>query len=52
VAALSELGEKIKKLNTGFIVYSSDKNYTLNSDFSGYSAGNAEKVETFLNRVY
>lgn len=52
VAALSELGEKIKNLNTGFIVYSSDKNYTLNGDFSGYSAGNAEKIETFLSRVY
>lgn len=52
VAALTELGEKIKNLNEGFIVYSSDKNYTLNSKFGGYSAGNAERIEPFLSRVY
>ena len=52
IAALSELGEKIKNLDSGFIVYSSDKNYTLNNKFGGFSAGNAEKIETFLSRVY
>lgn len=52
VQAFSDLGEKISKLNKGFIVYSSDKNYTLNKDFSGFSSGNAERVEAFLDRAY
>jgi hypothetical protein len=46
------LGEKISKLNEGFIVYSSDKNYTINNKFSGFSSGNAERPVAFLNRVY
>lgn len=52
VRALSELGERISKLNEGFIIYSSDKNYTINNKFSGFSSGNAERPEAFLNRVY
>lgn len=52
IKALSELGEKISKLNQGFIIYSSDKNYTLNSDFSGFSSGNEEKIAPFLTRIY
>jgi hypothetical protein len=44
IKALSELGDKISKLNDGFIVYSSDKNYTLNRGFSGFSAGQEERV--------
>jgi hypothetical protein len=39
IAALSELGSKLTDLDDGFIVYSSDKNYTLNNNFSGFGAG-------------
>jgi hypothetical protein len=31
-------------MNEGFIVYSSDKNWTLNNNFKGYSAGTAERI--------
>lgn len=52
IKALSELGDKISKLNDGFIVYSSDKNYTLNRGFSGFSAGQEERIQPFLTRIY
>ena len=52
IKAFSELGEKISKLNDGFIVYSSDKNYTLNKNFGGFSSGKSEKISVFLERIY
>ena len=53
IQALSELGNKLSKLDDGFIIYSSDKNYTLNSDFSGFSAGSlGTSASDFLNNVY
>lgn len=53
IKALSELGTKIGELDDGFIVYSSDKNYTLNEDFSGYDAGSlGTSAESFLSNIY
>jgi hypothetical protein len=49
---LSELGRKLSKLNDGFIVYSSDKNYTLNNKFSGFGAGSlGVNAENFLSKL-
>lgn len=53
IRALSALGAKLSNLNDGFIVYSSDKNWTLNNEFSGYDAGSTGKnAADFLNNVY
>ena len=53
IAALSELGSKLTDLDDGFIVYSSDKNYTLNNNFSGFGAGKVGvNAQSFLNNVY
>lgn len=53
IAALTDLGEKLKKLDDGFIIYSSDKNYTLNKDFSGFHAGSlGATAADFLGNVY
>lgn len=53
IKALSKLGDKLSKLEEGFIVYSSDKNYTLNKNFSGYSAGSlGANAQDFLYNVY
>lgn len=55
IAALSKLGSKLSNLDEGFIVYSSDKNYSLNSSFGGFDAGRVGKsdnVANFLNNVY
>lgn len=37
---IKELGEKIEKIDNGFIVYSNAKNYSLNQNFHGFSSGN------------
>lgn len=53
IQALSELGEKISKLDKGFIIYSSDKNYTLNQKFGGFHAGSlGARPSDFLSNVY
>ena len=53
IAALSELGRKLQGIQDGFIVYSSDKNYSLNANFKGFSAGSLGKtVQSFINNVY
>ena len=52
IQALSELGRKLSKLNDGFIVYSSDKNYTLNNKFGGFGAGSlGVNAESFLSKL-
>lgn len=53
IEAMSELGEKLSRLDDGFIVYSSDKNYTLNNKFGGYHAGKlGARPMDFLSNVY
>ena len=53
IRALSELGTKLSKLDDGFIVYSSDKNYTLNANFKGFDVGSTGvSAASFLNSVY
>ena len=53
IAALTELGNRLKDLNDGFIVYSSDKNYTLNNNFAGFHAGSlGATAADFLGNVY
>lgn len=53
IKALSELGRKLSNLNEGFIVYSSDKNWTLNDGFKGFDVGSTGvNAASFLNNVY
>lgn len=53
IRALTELGTKLSNLDDGFIIYSSDKNYSFNKNFSGYSAGSVgANAESFLSNVY
>lgn len=53
IKALTELGEKLSNLNEGFIVYSSDKNWSLNAGFKGFDGGSVgENVQSFINNVY
>lgn len=53
IKALSALGAKLSKLDDGFIVYSSDKNYSLNANFKGFDVGSTgTNVANFLNNVY
>jgi hypothetical protein len=52
IKALSALGDKLSDLNEGFIVYSSDKNYSLNKNFKGFGAGKTGKnAADFLNNL-
>lgn len=53
IEAMSELGEKLSRLDDGFIVYSSDKNYTLNNKFGGFHTGKlGARPMDFLNNIY
>ena len=53
IKALTELGIKLNNLDDGFIVYSSDKNYSLNKNFSGFGAGSlGASAEKFLSNIY
>lgn len=53
INALTELGVKLSQLDDGFIVYSSDRNYSLNKNFRGFSAGSlGTSAEKFLSNVY
>ena len=53
IKALSELGTKLSNLDDGFIVYSSDKNYSLNANFKGFDVGSTgTNAANFLNNVY
>lgn len=53
IEAMSKLGEKLSKLDDGFIIYSSDKNYTLNQKFGGYHGGSlGARPMDFLNNIY
>mgnify|MGYP000018249539 FL=1 len=53
IKALSELGTKLSNLDDGFIVYSSDKNYSLNANFKGFDVGSTGiNAANFLNNVY
>lgn len=52
IRALSELGNKMSNLDDGFIVYSSDKNYSLNKNFKGFNAGSTgANAAAFLNSL-
>lgn len=52
IKALSELGEKLSNLDDGFIVYSSDKNFSLNKNFKGFESGSTGKnAADFLNNI-
>lgn len=57
VSIFNELGNKIKNIENGFIVYTSDKNYTFNSGFrsrGGFSAGTdmtAEQYESLFSNI-
>lgn len=46
---IKELGEKISKIDNGFIVYSNAKNYSLNENFHGFSSGNKLTLGQFQN---
>lgn len=51
---IKELGDKISKIDNGFIVYSSAKNYSLNENFRGFSSGNKitlGQFQTLLSRI-
>lgn len=53
IKALSALGAKLSNLEEGFIVYSSDKNYSLNANFKGFDVGSTgTSAANFLNNVY
>lgn len=53
IKALSALGAKLSNLDDGFIVYSSDKNYSLNANFKGFDVGSTgTSAANFLNNVY
>lgn len=39
IEAFSELGRQLASMNDGYVIYTNAKNYTLNSDFHGFSAG-------------
>lgn len=53
IKALSALGAKLSNLDDGFIVYSSDKNYSLNANFKGFDLGSTgTNAANFLNNVY
>lgn len=52
IKAFNKLSDKLQNLDDGFIVYSSDKNYTLNMNFKGFSTGAVGKnAASFLNRT-
>lgn len=53
IEAFKQLGEKMANLKEGFIVYSSDKNYTLNKDFRGFGAGSVGiNALSFIRKIY
>lgn len=53
IEAFNALGEKLKNIKDGFIIYSSDKNYSLNKNFKGFSAGSiSANAESFISQVY
>lgn len=53
IDAFKELGEKMSHLNKGFIVYSSDKNQTLNKKFAGFHAGSVgTNALNFVSKIY
>lgn len=41
ISLFNRIGSYLEGINDGFIVYTNAKNYTLNQDFRGYSAGSA-----------
>lgn len=53
IEAFKELGQKLEGLNKGFIVYTSDKNYTLNKNFKGFGAGSlGVNALSFVKKIY
>lgn len=47
--AAKEIIEMLKKLNSGFIIYSNVKNYQLGSNFGGFSAGSNMILRQYFN---
>ena len=47
--AAKEIIEMLKKLNSGFIIYSNVKNYQLGSNFGGFSAGSNMVLRQYFN---
>ena len=43
IAAFNNLGQKLSKLKDGFLIYTTDKNYTLNKKFETYFGGYGAK---------
>jgi hypothetical protein len=46
---IDALMTKLSEVHSGFIIYSSAKNYTMSSSFSGFSAGSPVSVATMRN---
>lgn len=52
IKALSALGTKLSNLDDGFIIYSSDKNYSFNKNFKGFNVGSTGvNAASFLNNL-
>ena len=53
IEKIRELQTSLKDTNNGFIIYSSDKSYTINDNFSsrGGFGGNAQSLENFLHTM-
>lgn len=52
IKAFSKLGNQLAQMDDGYIIYSNAKNYTLNSNFHGFSAGadmDLNKLGSILN---
>lgn len=47
IQLFNELNNQIKNIDDGFIVYSSDKNYTFNENYHGFSSGTAITAENY-----
>ena len=46
LAAIRDLEQQLQGFNDGFIIYSNAKNYTLNANFHGFSAGQPMSLRT------
>ena len=47
VAAFAKLGEKMRTLKNGFLIFQNVKSYTITNDFKGFSAGSAINLKSF-----
>lgn len=52
IEAHEKLNENLKKANSGYLIYTNAKNYTINENFKGFHSGSKINLETFKNIMH